>query len=361
MNNIFKNRSHYLGFDDRPMVAIGIPLVAILVNTILFGHLIQDNAYSIFGYCYFTAIYYTIIYWFAFRELYFILIKKYPNIEEVRKRQMITVVGFSIAFIIVHTLADYLLKNILKLQTNIAEEPEPLLKLITSMVFSVLVMTIYEGIHLSTQLGIIHLEKEILFKNNIKSQLEALRQQINPHFLFNSLNTLSSLIHEDATRADNFLTKLAKVYRYMLDNESKNAIPIKEELSYLHAYVHLLSERFGNTLIFEEQIDGKLYEKYIIPLSLQITFENCVKHNIATRERPLKIMLEDVEEGTYLCISNNIQKISFREGSTSVGLENLSKRYSYFTGVPVKVDQNKDSFKVYLPILKEFEHEHHKL
>jgi two-component system, LytTR family, sensor kinase len=353
MLNIFKSKKYLLGFDDRWMILLGIPFISLLVNTLLFGHLIQQKAYGIFTSCYPISLYFTALYWFTFRELYFYVVKKYPLNSDFKKRQSVTLITIIVGYFVIDFLGGLFLHVVLDFQLDNNIEPNRVLKLITSVLFSILIVTIYESFYLSSQLGKSLIEKEQLYKENISSQLSALRNHINPHFLFNSLNTLSSLIHEDQKRADNFVTKLSKVYRHMLDNTSDILVSLQDELTYLHAYIHLLKERFGDNLIYVEDIDARLLKKKIIPLSLQITFENCVKHNIATAEKPLTVTIKSSQDGLYLYVTNNVQLMPVDDTTTSVGLKNIIKRYSYFTAMDIKIRKDDNIFEVGLPLLDE--------
>jgi sensor histidine kinase YesM len=349
----FRSRKKIIGFDDRWLILFGIPMVSLLVNTLLFGHLLKERAYDLFSGCFPISVYFTSIYWVVFRELYYYMVKKYPLNEDLRKRQAMTIALVFGGYYVIDFFGGLFLYLVLDFSLDDGLIPNPVLKFITSTLFSFLIMTIYESFYLSMQLNKSQIEKEKLFKENISSQLSGLRSQINPHFLFNSLNTLSSLIHEDPARADQFVTKLSKVYRHVLENNDETIVTLKEELTYLRAYIHLLKERFGDNLVYEENIDSSQLNKYIVPLSLQITFENCVKHNISTKENPLRVALSIHENRSYICIANNIQELVNKDESTSVGLDNIRRRYAYFSDLPIEVINDGITFKVCMPLLDE--------
>lgn len=329
---------------------IGIPFVAVLINTLLFGHLLQDNAPSQFGICIVIALIYTSFYWLTFRTMFRYVAARYPAISDNKKRRTLTAIIVLCGYIALQFFLDVLLHGLLIKYTDV-KEPHAILKIITSMLFIVLVLAIYESIYLNMQIRYSEQEKLQVMKENINSRLAGLKNQINPHFLFNSLNTLSSLVHEDANRADAFVGKLSKVYRYILDKNDEHLVQVKDELNYLQSYVYLMKERFGDNIVYEEQIDPSLLQKYILPLSLQITFENCIKHNIISKEKPLHITLMTSEKGDYLTITNNLQKINFPEVKTAVGLDNIKKRYSYFTDKEVVINEANQLFSVSLPLL----------
>jgi two-component system, LytTR family, sensor kinase len=332
-------------------MVFGIPFVAVLVNTLLFGHLLQENAPSQFGVCIIIALVYTSVYWFSFRFIFKYIALKYKGTSQNKKRQIITAICVLIGYFCIQIILDIFLKSLLQKYTMVTE-PNSVLKLITSMVFTVLIMAVYEGIYLSHQIRKSEEEKNLIIRENINSQLAGLKNQINPHFLFNSLNTLSSLVHEDAERADAFIGKLSKVYRYILDKNDEHLVTLKDELNYLNSYVYLMKERFGENLVYIEEIDNAHLNKYILPLSLQITFENCVKHNMISKEKPLFITVKATSPGDYLTISNNLQKIKFPNTKTAVGLDNIIKRYGFFTKKEVVIEEQQAIFKVALPLLQ---------
>jgi sensor histidine kinase YesM len=351
---MFSSRKDTLGFDDRIFLLIGTPVMALLVNTLLFGHLLKDGQYMIFGSCYPISIYFTLLYWLTFREFFYFLIKKYPDFADIRKRQSILILGVFVGYFAIDFLGGLVLDYIFKYSIEDSLIPNPIIKIITSVLFNFLGMVVYESFFLAKLLANSIAEKEKLITQNIQSKLSSLQSQVNPHFLFNSLNTLSSLIHEDANRAEKFVTKLSHVYRHVLEHNENDLVTVRSELHYLRSYVHLLKERFEENLHFFENIDESTLDKYVIPLALQITFENCVKHNIVTKEQPLKVSISNDPHQNYICIENNINLIKDKDESTSVGLDNIKHRYAYFTNQEVKVTQDTATFKVCLPLLSDF-------
>ena len=170
-------------------------------------------------------------------------------------------------------------------------------------------------------------EKKELQSQTLQSELRFLKSQINPHFLFNSLNTLASIIPDDPERGVRFVTTLSKVYRYILDIKDQKLISLKKELEYLYSYTYLLKERFGENIHIKINVHEEDHDKLIIPLSLQITFENAIKHNIITSSKPLHI--EVYLENENLVVKNNLQKKSTVGTSTKMGLLNIKNRYKF--------------------------------
>lgn len=193
-------------------------------------------------------------------------------------------------------------------------------------------------------------QNEQLEKENLRSQLESLRTQVNPHFLFNSLSVLSSLIYSDQGKAEQFVDEFAKVYRYVLDIREKTVVTVREELNFIHSYLFLQQIRFGDNLLVEIKIDEEKLDDFVPPLSLQLLLENAIKHNRVSRESPLHVALYN--EGGKLVVRNNLQPRDERVDSTGLGLKNLKERYRLFAGsIPEFVATDSDYF-ARLPLIK---------
>ncbi|UMB60735.1 2TM domain-containing protein [Lutibacter sp. A80] len=191
-------------------------------------------------------------------------------------------------------------------------------------------------------------EQQIVAKTET-AKYESLKSQIDPHFLFNSLNVLTSLIGENPKLAEKFTTKLSKVYRYVLEQKNKDLIDLDEELLFAKTYMELLKMRFEDAVIFEIPEKASNPELKIIPLSLQLLLENTIKHNIVTEENPLKVKI--VEENGYLIIINNYNPKAILEKGTKVGLRNIIDRYNLITLKKVSVEKTGETFTVKLPLL----------
>lgn len=181
-------------------------------------------------------------------------------------------------------------------------------------------------------------------------QYERLKQQINPHFLFNSLNILDYLVQEQETeRASTFIRKLANIYRYMLRNDEKPLVKIGEELDFTKMYIDLLRERFIEGLVFVIDVDESLYDRSIVPCSLQLLVENATKHNIVSAESPLTIKIKCDEE--FITVSNNLQERTHGQPSTHLGLANIRRQYMDITRREIFVEKTETEFIVKLPII----------
>ncbi len=190
------------------------------------------------------------------------------------------------------------------------------------------------------------LKTERLEKENIQARYDNLKSQVNPHFLFNSLNALTNLVYEDQDKAAKFIKQLSEVYRYVLDTRDKEIVPLEEELKFLNSYLFLQHIRFENNLI--TTIDVKKLETYVAPLSIQMLFENAIKHNVISKELPLEIKLYSVDG--FLVVENTLQpKIVSLEDSKGMGLENIINRYSFLSDQKVEVEKSEKLFQVRIP------------
>lgn len=177
----------------------------------------------------------------------------------------------------------------------------------------------------------------------------ALQNQLNPHFLFNALTSLNSLIFENQQLASDFLQQLSKVYRYVLQNKERQTVPLSTELDFISHYISLLRTRFRSAIVFEVVSARESGEKQIVPVTVQILIENAIKHNVVSSNRPLRISIE-VSDG-YLEVVNTVNKKSQVESSNKQGLENLKSLYQYLTEKPLHIVEMDNFFKVRVPLI----------
>lgn len=192
---------------------------------------------------------------------------------------------------------------------------------------------------------------EKLEKENILAHYEALKNQVNPHFLFNSLGILSSLIQDDTRKALEYVDKFSKTYRYILDVINTDAVSVKEEMEFINSYVYLYKIRFGENLQFLTKIENQVLSKYILPLSIQIPIENAIKHNEISAAKPLKINI--YEKNKCLVIKNNLNSKKRKSNSQPIGLKNLADRYKFITDRQPKFYKQKNEFIAEIPFISE--------
>lgn len=193
------------------------------------------------------------------------------------------------------------------------------------------------------------IKEKKLVEENLKYRYNTLKSQVNPHFLFNSLNTLSELVYIDAKKADTYIQTLSSIYRYVLENEETELIELEKEIEFVKQYFSLQQVRDEGKIALEIDIDQPHGIK-VIPVSLQLLVENALKHNAISLEKPLKIKV--YLKDNYLVVSNPLQKKSIMESSTKIGLSNLKNRTKILLGSELEISSDNNSFTVQLPIQK---------
>ncbi|MEO0526145.1 MAG: histidine kinase [Bacteroidota bacterium] len=212
----------------------------------------------------------------------------------------------------------------------------------------IMLLVISRAIELNNQSKRDTIEKERLKRKSLQNELAALKNQVNPHFLFNSLNSLSLLVREDQKAAVKFINKLSFLYRYILQSKDQNLLTVKEELKFLESYIHLIQERYRDNFVVNIDINEKLLPKKIPALALQLLMENVVKHNEISNEKPLYVDL--FEENGYLVLRNKLQKRTGYIESTHTGLSNLNTRFKLHMNKGIEIAKDDVHFTVKLPM-----------
>ena len=196
----------------------------------------------------------------------------------------------------------------------------------------------------------IAIENETLKTENMRGRFEALKNQMDPHFVFNSLNTLKSLISMDTEKAEDYLQKMSCVMRYSL--QGKEVVDLDEDLQYLKDYCMMMNMRYGDNLIFDTKIDDEARGRLILPLTLQGLVENAIKHNVISSKKPLTISIA-TQGNQAITVSNNLQPKLDKEKSSGIGLANLSERYRLMWDRDIVInDDNDDRFEVTIPLIE---------
>ena len=222
-----------------------------------------------------------------------------------------------------------------------------------SLMAALVVGSIYENVYFFQQWRDTIRVNEALKSQQIRTQFEVLQNQMSPHFLFNSLNTLNTLIAEDPKLAMEFNEKLSDVYRYILQNKEKELVKLSRELKFVKDYLFLLKMRYPENLHIQIDVDEPYARRHIAPLTLQMLVENSIKHNVVSRALPL--FIEIYTQRDRLVVKNNLQPKQVLEKSTKTGLENIRKRYQYLTKNKVHVDANNKFYAVSIPLLEVIE------
>jgi hypothetical protein len=293
---------------------------------------------------------YSMIIYLCNAASFIILMRKYNKELFTRKYIAYGVLGNIIASIIGIFFSRFVLKVLVN-QTPIADflqGEHPQYYLNSFLISMVVALLFYAGYYYK-----FYKEKQVkeqkIIAGSASARFDALKNQLDPHFLFNSLNVLTSLIEEDPDQAQKFTTSLSKVYRYVLEQKNKDLVTVDEELNFARTYVRLLKMRFEDSIVFDIPENCSMPEAKIVPLSLQLLLENAVKHNVVTSSKPLHIKV--FEKDGMLVVSNNLQEKQVVKKSSGVGLQNIRQRYGILTDREVKINKTASEFSVSLPIL----------
>lgn len=339
-----------IGFNDGVLMAIGIPVLAFIIPIVFFGCRFNRPPYLTWD-KYFVTLGITAVVWIGNRYIMIYSRRRYPLFDEVRKR-----IFFQSAIMLVFTVAgntalSEAANDVFSDESVTLSVSDKLIHSNSAAIFcTIMIIAVYESIFFMHQLRHSVEETEKLKRESLKAELNALKTQVNPHFLFNNLNTLASVIPEDPKRAVDFVQQLSKLYRHILEVKDEQSILLKDELDVLKAYAFLLQTRFGNNLDVVINVPAEKLKKRIVPLSLQILMENAIKHNIVSSDKPLKI--EVTALNGKLVVSNNLQRKNQVNESTGIGLDNIRNRYKLLGNGEVEVKENGSDFTVSIPLIE---------
>lgn len=322
--------------------------LVLLVIKLITGITIQLNEYLLVNFGY-TMLYGLTLY-FANAYL-FIYLDDVFKVERFTKSRII--IGFLGSFVI-SVFAIFLLRIVEDVliegeRFEVFIQNETLANYVVTIIITFFVTLAFHAFFFYKAFQENKVNQQKIIAGNASAQFESLKNQIDPHFLFNSLNVLSSLIEENPIAAQKFTTSLSKVYRYVLEQKDKELVSVAEELKFAKTYMNLLKMRFENSITFEipEGFDNE--EAKVVPLSLQLLLENCIKHNIVSEAKPLHVKISI--ENNQLVVTNNMQKKEVLSDRKGVGLQNIVNRYAILTKRTVLVEENEQEFKIFLPIL----------
>jgi sensor histidine kinase YesM len=341
MNHSFTKMHKYL-------TAILLPLAVLFVNYFLFGNMYFSNP-AYFG----IATFITLPLVGAFFVVQAIVagksLKKYPSIHQTAKRM---VVLFSINALVTAIMVTFIfwLYDALNILGYTFERANLINCMITGFISTLINMSLYETVGFFQWTKASEFQAEQLRKEQLQTQYDSLKEQVNPHFLFNSLNSLSSLIATDPDKAEEFVVEMSRVYRYLLRSNEEQLTTLQKEVDFIESYNLLLKTRFGNGFQPVIRIEERMKEYLLPPMTLQLLIENAVKHNIVDPDTPLTVQLYTQNE--KLVISNNLQKKNRSVTSDKVGLSNIITKYRLLNCPGVEIKETTEEFRVVLPLIK---------
>lgn len=326
---------------------VGILVLALLITLIFFHN--YDAGLSEFFISYAWALVICATQWIGNSRIYALLDNKYSWEDHLFKR---AVIG-SLA-LIAYSATAYMLVQIIMYKLVVGSLPDNALAWGLRSSYVAILISFFVSL-LFVAVGFFqNWKKSLLEAERIRAEMlmykyEALQNQINPHFLFNSFNVLSDLVYEDQKRAVHFIRQLSNLFRYVLDSRDKELVHVKEELEFMEAYAYLLQTRFENKLIIRNDFQEKKHEM-IVPMTLQLLIENCIKHNEISARQPLKIRIS--RNGEYIRVENSLQPKAAGTDSKKTGLSNIRQQFNYFTKEELILDQTADLFVVDVPLIK---------
>lgn len=328
---------------------IGVPLCAFMGHIIFYNR--NDNGDERFGFwiIYLLSLAETMVLWEVNRFAILRIRQWFPSMEQTYRR-----IGVSLVVCMVLTVVVRSLNMLLYDKTAFWGYQFPieayLQSIAVALLFVIIVGGFYEGIYYFQQWKSLVVETETLKRESLQTQLDSLKAQINPHFLFNSLGSLSSLIEESPEKAQDFVAGLSQVYRYLLQSNEQTLISLQKEMDFIDAYYSLLQTRFTQGLQLKTSIDAECMEMLLPPLTLQLLLENAVKHNAVLPARPLVIeIFTDNEQ--YLHVRNNLQTKSSPVPSNKTGLNNIVTKYELLRQPNVRIAQTDTHFEVAVPLI----------
>lgn len=328
--------------------ATGVPILALLVqytyNFLSTGEKVMWSLNNFLFFCLITA-----CLWASNRQIQHLIRKKLFEIKNTGLR-IITRFGVNIILTFILTSILFRLWNYF-LHGSVYSQNTIIALQAISIFFSILTGCVYEIVHLNKERESDIIKIERTEKSKLQAQLDGLKNQVDPHFIFNSLNTLSYLISQNPGTAKLFNDTLAKVYRYILVKKEKDLVMLKEEIEFASNYFYLLKLRYQTGLKMTIELDDIVAENYMLPpLSVQILIENAIKHNHFTEKTPLEIKVSVIPD--KVTVANNRNLKQFEIQSPQIGLKNLAERYMLITGKNISIDDDKNNFIVVLPLLK---------
>lgn len=341
--------------NDRWLRLVGVPLIAIVSNFIFYQP--DNDARQISRWVALAmSLLECVLIWEMARLGIIRARRHFPKLSQTTQRILEQMVWFTLTTV-VQRLAFMYVYDITNFWGYPMSARAYWLSVLIPFLFTVPLATIYEARYLYRQWWATYYEAEQLKKQALQSQLDSLKAQINPHFLFNSLSTLSSLVTENPKQAERFIEELALVYRYVLQTNEQPLTTLESELQFIRAYFHLLQMRFGRSVELDMAVDSRYHSFLIAPLTLQLLVENAVKHNAALPNQPLLIRVF-TDQDKRLCVWNSVRKKRNVVPSNRTGLANITAKYNLMGQPPVVIEQTADSFLVMIPLIQETRYDH---
>lgn len=337
-------------FNDKYVLIIGIPVV-VAISFFAFGN--HNSIFNIHDHLKIIIfnLLTTITIWLGVRKIVMILWKKFPWEKNPVKHLLWEIILVFMYVMLVGSVGYFLI--IYTGFVPVKNDPPVVLSVTVTLLITYLITSIHEGWFFFHQWNVSLMKAEMLKKENLESHYETLKNQINPHFLFNTLNTLTNLIEEQPKTAVYYVEMTSKYLRTILSLKDKQLITVKEEIELIENFYQLQKERFGESLKIMIDIPESCSKSLIPPLSIQMLVENAIKHNIISMEKSLLIRIF-FSHPDIITVSNNLQKKKQYVPSSGIGLQNIKNRYSYFTEKKIRINEKDGYFSVEIPVLETY-------
>lgn len=327
---------------------LSMPFIAFAYCSVMYGHrLLEEWRPWLYGYLVIYVMGYgswRLHYWYNT-----FLRRKFPGIEQTRWRVLFKFLTY-ILIMSPSVLAILFVFDFFHIAGYRMQPGDSAGALLIGLSTNIIFESLYEAVYIIEKYKEAILEKEMLEQMTLEQEFTNLKEKVNPHFLFNCFNTLSSLIPENKLLAEQFLDDLSKVYRYLLRSNEDGMSTVENEVKFIQSYFQLMNIRHGEALNVNLQIDKKYYPYLLPSLSLQLLVENAVKHNVVSKQSPLSIELFTTE-GKQLVVNNNLNRKIQKENSTRIGLRNIESKYKLMNQEGFQVVEGEQNFMVVLPLI----------
>ncbi|HUR11805.1 MAG TPA: histidine kinase [Flavitalea sp.] len=333
---------------DRSIFLRTMPLGVILLNWVLLGNYYFSDLSAFLTATVLTCLVSTGL-WLAITWMAVTIRQRFPHDKELVTR----VAVFIPLMVLITWLSITIIFQVFDLwiiPKEYINETRYYWSLIVSAVLNIFITLLHEGISGFEKWKETLIETEQLKKEYMQSQLLGLKSQVNPHFLFNSLNSLSCLIYDDPEKAEKFLDEMSKVYRYLLRSNEEQLVSLDTELQFARSYFYLLKERHGDGVSFQTNIRESDMQRFLPPLTLQILLENAFQLNMISRENPLTVEISSLENG-WLQVKNNIQKKLVDDSGIVAGVENIRNKYRLLCRQSVVIRETPSGRTIQIPLL----------
>lgn len=341
-----QKRIKYLGFNDFWFIVFGVLILSFATDYLFnnsFGRFPLSEAIIQWS----ISLFFTICNWFFMRSVMIYLRIKLPALKDSLKRIIIVFLTLVCSVVLIDIIGNVVLTAIYGFNYNPLGRARVLLPVI---LISTMIQALYEAIYHFIRLQKSVIEEEQAKQLIVQAQLDALRNQAQPHFFFNTLNTLRDIIDQNSKEeAKDFVDKISDVYRFILESGNEDLISLRDELKFSKSYIHIQQERFGDNLNVNWEISDTALNTLIVPMSLQLLLENAIKHNVISKSKPLQVNVKTTDGD--LIVENKIQPKSSQLPSTKVGLKNIQKRYHLISNRTPVIHNDGNQFVVSIPLL----------